>query len=63
MLCSIFLVLLIHLGPSSLNETWQICKIVEPVNLTDVVILALRKYYINTGTTTSVKMAGFTILF
>ena len=41
MLCSTFLILLIHLGPWSLNESWQIYKIVEPVVLTDVVFLAL----------------------
>ena len=39
MLCSRFLVLLIHLG--SLNEGWHIYKIVEPVILTAVVFLAL----------------------
>ena len=41
MLCGIFLVLLIHLGPWSLNEAQQIYKIVEPVILTDVVFLVL----------------------
>ena len=39
MLCSAFLVLLIHLG--SLNEGWHIYKIVEPVILTAVVFLVL----------------------
>ena len=39
MLCSIFLVLLIHLEPWSLNEGWHIYKIVESVILTDVVFL------------------------
>ena len=41
MLYNTFLVLLIHLGPSSLNEGWHIYKIVEPVILTAVVFLAL----------------------
>ena len=43
MLCSTFLVLFqsIHLGPWSLNEAWQIYKIVEPIVLTAVVFLAL----------------------
>ena len=41
MLCSTFLVLLIHLGPWSLNENWHIYKIVEPVILSGVVFLAL----------------------
>ena len=41
MLCSTFLVLLIRLGPSSLNEGWHIYKIVEPFILTAVVFLAL----------------------
>ena len=41
MLCSIFLVLLIHLGLSSVNEDWHIYKIVEPVILTDVVLLVI----------------------
>ena len=41
MLCSTFLVLLIHLGPWSLNEGWHIYKIVEPVILTAVVFLVL----------------------
>ena len=41
MFCSTFLVLLIHLGPWSLNEGWQIYKIVEPVIFTAVVFLAL----------------------
>ena len=36
MLCSTFLVLLIHLGPRSLKEGWQIYKIVEPVIFTAV---------------------------
>ena len=39
MLCSRFLVLLIHLA--SLNEAWHIYKIVEPVILTGVVFLVL----------------------
>ena len=39
MLCSKFLVLLIHLG--SLNEGWYIYKIVKPVDLIGVVVLAL----------------------
>ena len=39
MLCSKFLVLLIHLG--SLNEGWHIYKIVEPVVFTAVVFLML----------------------
>ena len=41
MLYSTFLVLLLHLGPSSLNEGWHIYKIVEPVILTAVVFLVL----------------------
>ena len=41
MLCSAFLILLIHLGSWSLNETWQIYKIVEPVVLTGVIFLVL----------------------
>ena len=41
MLCSTFLVLLIHLRPWSLNEDWHIYKIVEPVILTAVVLLEL----------------------
>ena len=41
MSCSKFLVLLIHLGPWSLNEGWHIYKIVESVILTAVVILVL----------------------
>ena len=41
MLCSIFLVLSIYLGPWSLNESWHIYKIVEPVILTGVVFLML----------------------
>ena len=41
MLYNTFLVLLIHLGPSSLNEGWHIYKIVEPVILTAVVFLVL----------------------
>ena len=41
MSCSIFLVLLIHLGTWSLNEGWHIFKIVESVILTAVVILVL----------------------
>ena len=39
MLCGTFLLLLIPLGPSSLNEDWHIYKIVEPVVLTAVVFL------------------------
>ena len=39
MLCSIFLVLLIHLLPWSLNE--HVYKIVEPVILTGVIFLVL----------------------
>ena len=41
MLCSIFLVLLIRLGPWSPNEGWHIYKIVEPVVFTGVVFLLL----------------------
>ena len=41
MLCSIVLVLLIHLGPWSLNKGWHIYKIVEPVILTGVIFLVL----------------------
>ena len=41
MLCSTLLVLLIHLGPWSLNESWHIYKIVEPGILTGVVFLVL----------------------
>ena len=41
MLCSTFLVLLNHLGPSFLNEGRHIYKIVEPVVLTGVVFLVL----------------------
>ena len=41
MLYNTFLVLLLHLGPSSLNEGWHIYKIVEPVILTAVVFLVL----------------------
>ena len=41
MLCSIVLVLLIHLGPWSLNKSWHIYKIVEPVILTGMVLLVL----------------------
>ena len=41
MLFSTFLVLLIHLGQSSLNEGWYIYKIVEPVILTGVVFPVL----------------------
>ena len=41
MLCSMFLVLLIHLAPWSLNEGWHIYKIVESIVLTDVVFLVL----------------------
>ena len=39
MLCSTLLVLLIHLGPWSLNEGWYIYKIVEPIIFTGVVVL------------------------
>ena len=39
MLCSTFLLLLIHLG--FLNAGWHIYKIAEPVILTAVVFLAL----------------------
>ena len=45
-LCNTFLslfVLLIHLVPSPLNQGWHIYKIVEPVILTDVVVLVLSK--------------------
>ena len=41
MLCSTFLVLLIHLGSWSLNKDWHIYKIVEPVVLTGVVFPVL----------------------
>ena len=41
MLRSTFLVLLIHLGPWSINEDWHIYKIVEPVILVGVVLLVL----------------------
>ena len=41
MLCSTFLVLLIHLGSWFLNEDWHIYKIVKPVILTGVVFLVL----------------------
>ena len=41
MLCSRFLVLLIHLGSWSLNKGWHIYKIVESVILTGVVFLVL----------------------
>ena len=41
MLCSTFLVLLIHLGLWSLNDGRHIYKIVEPVVLTGVVFLVL----------------------
>ena len=41
MLCSIFLILSIHLGPWSLNEGWHIYQIVEPVILTAVVFPVL----------------------
>ena len=39
MLCSRFLLLLIH--PGSLNEGWHIYKIVEPVVFTGAVFLVL----------------------
>ena len=39
MLCSTLLVLLIHLGPWSLNEGRHIYKIVEPVIFTGVAFL------------------------
>ena len=45
MLCSTFLVLLIHLGPWSLNEGWHIYKIVELIILTGVVFLVLTSSY------------------
>ena len=41
MLCNTFLILLIHLGPWSLNEGRHIYKIVEPVVLTGVIFLVL----------------------
>ena len=41
MLWSTFLVLLIHLGPWSLNKGWHIYKIVEPVILSGVIFLVL----------------------
>ena len=41
MLCSILLVLLIHLRPWSLNEGWHVYKIVETVTLTGVIFLVL----------------------
>ena len=41
MLCSTFLVSLIHLEPWSLNEDWHVYKIVEPIILTGVVFLVL----------------------
>ena len=41
MLCSTFLVLLIQLGPWSLNEGRHIYKIVEPVVLAGVVFPVL----------------------
>ena len=41
MLCSTFLVLLIHLGLWSLNEAWEIYKIVESVIFTAVVFPVL----------------------
>ena len=41
MSCSTFLVLLIHLAPWSLNESWHVYKIVEPDILTGVVFLVL----------------------
>ena len=41
MLCSTFLVLLIHLGPWFLNEDWHIYKIVESIILAGVVFLVL----------------------
>ena len=41
MLCSTFLVFLIHLGPWSLNEDWHIYNIVESVILAAVVFLVL----------------------
>ena len=41
MLCSIFLILFIYLGPWSLNDDWHIYKLVEPVISTAVVFLVL----------------------
>ena len=41
MLCSTFLVLLIHLGSWPPNEGWHIYKIVEPVILIGVAFLVL----------------------
>ena len=41
MLCSTFLVLLIHLWPWFLNEDWHIYKIVESIILAGVVFLVL----------------------
>ena len=41
MLWSTLLVLLIHLGPWSLNKGWHIYKIVEPVILSGVIFLVL----------------------
>ena len=41
MLCSTFLLFLIHLAVGSLNEGWHIYKIVEPVVSTAVAFLAL----------------------
>ena len=39
MLCSTFLVLLIHLGLWSLNEGWHVYKIVELIILSAVIFL------------------------
>ena len=41
MLCSTFLVLLIHLQPWSLNEDWHVYKIIGTVTVTGVVFLVL----------------------
>ena len=45
MLCSTFLVLWIHLRPWSLNEGWQIYKIVEPAISTGIGTGSLDKNY------------------
>ena len=41
MLCGIFFVLLIHLRPWSLNEGWNVYKIIETVILIAVAFLVL----------------------
>ena len=41
MSCSRFLVLLIHLGPWSLKESWHVYKIAEPVISIGVAFLVL----------------------